>query len=54
MVGDTLKKAGNSSGGGFIDIEDFGNTEYGILILPCCQLMVGEDTEDFMPTLYQG
>lgn len=36
MVGDTLKKAGNSSGGGFIDIEDFGNTEYGILIFPCC------------------
>ncbi|XXG83929.1 hypothetical protein AAC387_Pa10g1567 [Persea americana] len=27
MVGDTLKKASNSAGGGFIDIEDFGNTE---------------------------
>ena len=34
MVGDTLKKASNSAGGGFIDIEDFGNTEYGILIFP--------------------
>lgn len=27
MVGDTLKKASNSSGGGFVDIEDFGDTQ---------------------------
>ncbi|XP_058088999.1 phosphoglucan phosphatase LSF1, chloroplastic isoform X2 [Magnolia sinica] len=27
MVGDTLKKASNSSGGGFINTEDFGNTQ---------------------------
>ncbi|KAL3322611.1 hypothetical protein AABB24_039950 [Solanum stoloniferum] len=28
MVGDTLKKAGDSSTGGFIEIKDFGDTEY--------------------------
>lgn len=28
MVGDTLKKASDSSGGGLIVIKDFGDTEY--------------------------
>lgn len=31
MVGDMLKKASNKSGGGFIDIKDLSDTEYGIL-----------------------
>ncbi|XP_077253658.1 phosphoglucan phosphatase LSF1, chloroplastic isoform X2 [Tasmannia lanceolata] len=37
MVGDTLKKASNSSGGGFIDIEDIGDT----------QKMLNEKTRSF-------
>lgn len=28
MVGDTLKKASDSSTGGLIEINDFGDTEY--------------------------
>lgn len=30
MVGDTLKKASESSGGKLIEIKDFGDTEYGM------------------------
>lgn len=31
MVGDALKKASNVSSGGFIDIKDLRDAEYGIL-----------------------
>lgn len=30
MVGDTLKKASESSGGKLIEIKDFGDTQYAI------------------------
>lgn len=30
MVGDTLKKASDSSGGRLVEIKDFGDTQYAI------------------------
>lgn len=33
MVGDTLKKASESSGGKLIEIKDFGDTEYDFISL---------------------
>lgn len=33
MVGDTLKKAGDSSGGRLLEAKDFGDTQYAINIL---------------------
>lgn len=39
MVGDTLKKASNFSDSGFIDIEDFGDTEYEIMLDVICSVL---------------
>lgn len=38
MVGDTLKKASDSSGGNLIEIKNFGDAEYGVLVFDISSL----------------